>query len=515
MELPQSVGRYRLIEQIGQGAMGVVYRAHDPQLERDVAVKLIATALASGHGDAAETAARFAREARVAARLQHPNIVAVHDAGQAGDQLYLVMELVAGESLARELARGEFPTPARALDIVAQAADALAAAHEAGVVHRDIKPGNLLLPRGGRVKVTDFGIAKAIGESTELTRTGTMVGSPAYMAPEQVQNLPLDGRSDLFSLGVVLFEMLLHRKPFPADTLTSLVYQILNEDPCETAGAEIAALRPELGELLRWCLAKDREARVPDARTLAERARAILGRLQGAAAGTAPTARLAASLADSAAPPSSGRRRGRLLPWLAIGGFVAVLALVLAWRRTPPPPPEHLGGSSPTALVPVAAVPEAASPASAPGAASPAGVLPAGTRGTQVTAAEPAANTQPAPKLPASDIPAPAIVTPPAAPDPVPTLPSPTPSELFACRRGAEFHVDPEDALVTVAGRLLGKADDWDGMGGGKAYIFPGPGQYLVQLELAGFRTTWIRIDVTPDAKEEIVDVDTELVELE
>jgi len=512
----QSVGRYRLIERIGQGAMGVVYRAHDPQLERDVAVKVIAIALASGHGDGEETGARFAREARVAARLLHPNIVAIYDAGEAGGQLYLVMELVAGESLARQLARGEFPTPARALDIVAQAADALAAAHEAGVIHRDIKPGNLLLPRGGQVKVTDFGIAKAVGETTELTRTGTMVGSPAYMAPEQVQNLPLDGRSDLFSLGVVLFEMLLHRKPFPADTLTSLVYQILYEDPCEAAGAEIAALRPELGELLRWCLAKEPALRVPDARTLAERARSILGRLQGAASGTAPTARLAALRAEPAAPQSAARRPGRLLPWLAIGSFVVLLALVLLWRQPPPPPPANLTGSAaaersspPPAVSPVA---PGERPPAAPAAEAP--LAPAGTRGTQALSEESRSGAAMPVATPAA-LEAPAAATPPAAALAAPAAPAPQPSEVFSCRRGAEFHVEPEEALVTVEGRLLGKADDWDGMGGGQTYLFPGPGSYLVRLELAGFRTTWIRVDVTPGAEDEIVDVDTELDEID
>src|SRR5690606_7156924 len=157
----------------------------------------IAAAVAAGD-DREEIAARFEREARVAARLTHPNVVGVYDAGSEGDSLFLVMELVEGETLAHRLASGRFPSPAEAFEIAAQAADALATAHASGVIHRDIKPANLLLGRDGRVKVSDFGVAKAVGERTELTRTGMMVGSPAYMAPEQVKGMPLDGRSDLF-----------------------------------------------------------------------------------------------------------------------------------------------------------------------------------------------------------------------------------------------------------------------------------------------------------------------------
>ncbi|MCB1008944.1 MAG: serine/threonine protein kinase, partial [Acidobacteria bacterium] len=195
---PDKVGRYEIRGEIGRGAMGRVYRGYDPQLGREVAIKMIATSLAGARDDGDEVAARFLREARVAARLQHPGVVAVYDAGREGDGLYLVMELVDGETLAERLSRGDFPSIEEALDIVAQAADALAAAHATQIVHRDIKPGNLMITRTGRVKVADFGVAKAVGESTELTRTGMMVGSPAYMAPEQVKGQSLDGRSDLF-----------------------------------------------------------------------------------------------------------------------------------------------------------------------------------------------------------------------------------------------------------------------------------------------------------------------------
>jgi len=511
---PEKVGRYEIRGEIGRGAMGRVYRGFDPQLGREVAIKMIATSLAGGRDDGDEVAARFLREARVAARLQHPGVVAVYDAGREGDGLYLVMELVDGETLAERLSRGEFPSIEEALDIVAQAADALAAAHATQIVHRDIKPGNLMITRGGRVKVADFGVAKAVGESTELTRTGMMVGSPAYMAPEQVKGQSLDGRSDLFSLGVVLYEMLLKRKPFPADTVTSLVYQILHEDPMADA-AIAASLRPGVSEFLRQALAKDREERIPDAETFADSARELAAEPSSA---TAPTKLLARrtttsarvgatasarkAAAGGAGPEAQAEGPSRRGLWAALAVAAAVVAVVLFWVvRTPSSPDVGAPATTPT-------------PASAQPLAQPA--TPAETPAPEPTATAAAATATPPKALPTAT-PKPTAVVPPA-PTPAPT-PKPTPEPplagVFETRRGAEFHVDPEDALVTVAGKLLGKADDWDGVGGGKIYVFPAPGEYLVHLELEGYYDAWIKIVVKPDAKRNVVDVDTELVEID
>jgi hypothetical protein len=555
---PERIGRYRLTGEIGRGAMGAVFRAHDPQLHRDVAVKLISLAFAAGHGDPKEAAARFAREARVAARLQHPNVVAIYDGGEEADQLFLVMELVAGETLGARLARGEFPGTGMALDIVAQTADALAAAHFAGIIHRDIKPGNLLLTPSGLVKVSDFGVAKAVGESTELTRTGMMVGSPAYMAPEQVQGFELDGRSDLFSLGVVLYEMLLHRKPFPADTLTTLVFQILHQDPFESETVA-SRLHPDLADLLRWCLAKEREVRVPDAQTLAARARALAAQFARPGAGSAavgglagsPTGPAAAARAPSAGghpsaaiPPPSyatsapteivARPRGAAPEWRrwALWGGAGLLLLALAaglLLRQPAPPPDLAGAAGAprtSAAVPSVAAPAgttetgegpaSAAPAEVPALAPgqrveqtvPLAVPPAGTAGARPSSPEPSPSAGQA-AAPAVE---PAVVVP--APVPAPEPPPPI-ATVYECRKGAEFHVEPEEALVTVDGNLLGTADDWDGSGGGKAYLFPGPGEYVVRLALQGYRTTFVKVVVTPGAKRDIVDVDNELEELE
>ena len=537
---PEKIGRYRLAGEIGHGAMGAVYRAHDPQLERDVAVKLISLAFAAGHGDPKEAAARFAREARVAARLHHPNVVAVFDFGEEGDQLFLVMELVEGETLSQRLARGDFPGTTKALEIVAQTADALAAAHLAGVIHRDIKPGNLLLPKSGAVKVSDFGVAKAVGESTELTRTGMMVGSPAYMAPEQVQGLELDGRSDLFSLGVVLYELLLHRKPFPADTLTTLVYQILHQDPFESETVA-GRLHPDLIDLLRWSLAKERDVRIPDAVTFAARARALAAQFaRSATATTTPAGAFAPAPAAAAMPlplpPASyatsapteivsrrgaaGRGFQRWLPWVGGGVLLAALVGGLMLRSPAPPPDLAQNPASEGTSAGIAAGALAPPPAAAPAPASDAEVqVPSAVAGQRVEQAPPTLAPKPLPVIPAAEnpvesAPAPTLPVAEVAPAPTPEAAPPI-AAVFQCRRGAEFKVDPEEVLVTVDGQLLGEADDWDGAGGGKTYYFSGPGDHLVKLALQGYRTVWVKVVVTPSAKRDVVDVDTELEEIE
>ncbi len=540
---PERIGRYRLVSEIGRGAMGAVYRAHDPQLERDVAVKLISLAFAAGHGDPKEAAARFAREARVAARLHHPNVVTVFDFGEEGDQLYLVMELVEGETLSQRLARGEFPGTTVALEIVAQTADALAAAHLAGVIHRDIKPGNLLLRKSGALKVSDFGVAKAVGESTELTRTGMMVGSPAYMAPEQVQGQELDGRSDLFSLGVVLYEMLMRRKPFPADTLTTLVYQILHQDPFESETVA-GTLHPDLIDLLRWALAKERDVRIPDAVTFAARARALAQQFTRAAtaAPTTPARAFAGAKPGEVPPPlppasyltsaptaivrrPAGEGPGfkRWAPWAGAGLLLAALVAGLVLRKPAPPPdlakPGAPGGAN-AVSTPAPPQQEAAIPASGGATTGVQAEVPPTTAGQRTEQAPPAVQPRPLPVIPAAasaavpvvEAAAPASVPVEAAPAPEPPPPI---AAVFQCRRGAEFRVDPEEVLVTVDGQLLGEADDWDGAGGGKTYYFSGPGEHLVKLALQGFRTVWVKVVVTPSAKRDVVDVDTELEEID
>ncbi|HET7511005.1 MAG TPA: serine/threonine-protein kinase, partial [Solirubrobacterales bacterium] len=253
----RTVGRYRILDFLGAGAMGEVYLAEDPQIERRLAIKTVR--LVGRPQEIEERKRRLLREARAAGRLLHPNVVTLFDAGEAEGVLYLAFEFVAGTDLAGRLESGPPLSLREVLRIVRQVADALDFAHRQGIVHRDIKPSNILLDSAGRVKVADFGIAKVTGQSTELTVAGSVMGSPQYLSPEQIRGDDLDGRSDIFSLGVVLYELLSKKRPFDGDTITTLVYQILHHEP-----PPISALRavPErLEGLLRRMLAKSRDER--------------------------------------------------------------------------------------------------------------------------------------------------------------------------------------------------------------------------------------------------------------
>ena len=281
-----SFGRYRVLDEIGRGGMGVVYRAVDPELDREVAIKHIQLPPDASREVRDELEKRFRREAKAAARIRHPGVVAIHDVGTTDSGLYLVMELVDGESLANRLERGAFPERAAAIELATRAAEALAAAHRAGVVHRDVKPANILISRDGRALLTDFGVARSLDEVSELTRTGMVVGSPAYMAPEQLRGGEVDGRVDLFSLGVVLYEMLLHKRPFPAQSITTLLYQILHEDPLADPGISRELDMPT-AEVLRRLLAKDAGDRFGDAPAVVAALRQLP--LEATSADDAPT----------------------------------------------------------------------------------------------------------------------------------------------------------------------------------------------------------------------------------
>jgi len=234
-DIPTELGRYRIERVLGRGAMGIVYLAFDPQIERHVALKTIRNELlpaGSEGGSMHELTARFLNEARAAGRLAHPNIVSVHDYGEAGDTAYITMEYVRGESLAARLAQHARNQtriePARALGCFVQLLDALDYAHHEGVIHRDIKPANLLITQRGECKITDFGIARI--EASHLTQLGTVIGTPSYMSPEQFTGETIDARADLFSAAVVLYEMLTGVCPF-AGTPTVVMRQVLSETP--------------------------------------------------------------------------------------------------------------------------------------------------------------------------------------------------------------------------------------------------------------------------------------------
>jgi serine/threonine-protein kinase len=210
--------------EIGQGAMGVVYRAVDPTLERVVAIKTIT--LEGTEEERAHFEARFLQEARAAGGLAHPSIVTIYDFGREGDTAFMAMELLEGRELRDLIREDAIPAP-EAVEIAARVAEALAFAHERGVVHRDVKPGNIMVLADGRVKIMDFGIAR-LDEPGVTTATGLLLGSPRYMAPEQVASQPFDHRADLFSLGVVLYEMLTGVAPFSGKDIPQLMFQVVN-----------------------------------------------------------------------------------------------------------------------------------------------------------------------------------------------------------------------------------------------------------------------------------------------
>ncbi|HUP29994.1 MAG TPA: serine/threonine-protein kinase [Usitatibacter sp.] len=221
---PEKFGRYRVLKELGRGAMGIVYLAEDEVLARTVAIKMIALTGSDQERDTHE--ARFRQEARAAGGLTHPSIITIYDVGREGDVAFIAMELVQGREL-RELIRDGSLAPAEAVEIAAQVAEALAFAHEHGIVHRDIKPGNIMVLDDGRIKIMDFGIAR-LREPTVKTQTGVLLGSPQYMSPEQISGQSLDGRADIFSLGVVLYEMLTGIKPFDAADLTQVLFWVVN-----------------------------------------------------------------------------------------------------------------------------------------------------------------------------------------------------------------------------------------------------------------------------------------------
>ncbi len=262
---PAQLGRYVIQSELGRGAMGVVYKATDSVLERTVAVKTVNITLERDYAEKYEQ--RFYQEAKAAGGLNHPNIVTIHDVGKAGDVVFMAMEYIEGVELRTLIGEGRPLRMPQAVSIAAQVAEGLAYAHQRGVVHRDIKPANIMVVATGPVKITDFGIARMRG-SGDLTQTGTLLGSPKYMSPEQVIGKRADHRSDIFSLGVILYEMLCGAAPFNGENVTALMYQIVNFVP--PAPSSINPAVPQMLDLIvAKMLAKPLESRYQDAADLA------------------------------------------------------------------------------------------------------------------------------------------------------------------------------------------------------------------------------------------------------
>ena len=281
------LGRYKILGELGRGAMGIVYRAEDPVLDRHLAIKTVF--VPADEADRKEYEARFTQEARAAGKLGHPGIVTIYDVGREGEMVYMAMELLEGVDLGAQAATRRFPVT-EAVSIVERVADALSFAHDRGVVHRDIKPPNIMLVGGGRVKIMDFGIARM--RSSDLkTQTGLMMGTPRYMSPEQVAGRPVDQRSDIFSLGTVLYELLTGTKLFSGSDATEIMYNVsqLRPAPPSRINRQVPAM---LDLVVAKAQEKDAGERYQDAHQFAADLRACLNELGVQRADTDTTQRL-------------------------------------------------------------------------------------------------------------------------------------------------------------------------------------------------------------------------------
>src|SRR6266508_1382510 len=349
--------RYEIKRGIARGGMAQVYLARDQLLDRPVAIKVLFPEFARDPS----FVERFRREAQAAANLSHPNIVAIYDWGQERGTYFIVMEYIEGRSL-RELIHADGPLPpAQAAEIGAEIAEALAFAHRSGVVHCDIKPGNVLITEAGRVKVTDFGIARATqGDTGEaLTQTGAVMGTATYFSPEQAQGLPVDGRSDVYSLGVVLYEMVTGAPPFTGESPVAVAYKHVREDP-EPPAARAPDLPPDLQHIILTAMAKDADSRYQTADELrADLMRFVRGQppLGGPVTGLVADGTATAAAAPTQAAPVAAlhevdpdehrrKRRGALVA--GILGALVIAGVIIALLASG----GGGGGGGPTAEVP-------------------------------------------------------------------------------------------------------------------------------------------------------------------
>ena len=309
----KSVGRYQLQEELGRGMMGVVYRALDPHLERQIALKLIELGFPASPAELEAFEKRFLSEARAAASLSHPGIVVVHDVGRDADTgtLFIAFERLQGRTLA-QVAQASRPDWRTALRLAAQIARALQHAHDRGIVHRDIKPANIMVLDSGQPKIMDFGIARL--PTSQLTATGEFLGTPAYMSPEQLSGEPLDGRSDVFSLGAVLYRLLTGHDAFQGASVAETLARIISQEPIPPSRLE-PGLPAGVDAVMARALSKKPPSRYPDARSLAD----DLDALQQ---GTAPVPAPARPALLAPAPARKGRPA-----WLAGGLAIGVLLL--------------------------------------------------------------------------------------------------------------------------------------------------------------------------------------------
>jgi serine/threonine-protein kinase len=483
MGTPKTIGRYEIVDEIGQGAMGCVYRAHDPAMDRTVALKTILMgALAGGHG--AEFRQRFNREARAAGALAHPGIVPVFDVGENEGAPFLVMEYVNGRTLADVMKDGERVSMDRVCEIGQQLAEALGHAHRKGVIHRDIKPANILMTNREaygieRPRITDFGVAKMT--AGEITTTGQMLGTPAFMPPEQFTGAPIDGRTDLFSLGVILYWMATGEQPFPGETMTTVSYKIVHTEPVPPARlnplvpaqldkvimkclSKNPADRYQSGEELAQALAevrsgatpaslrtvipettmsgRDDQATVDAVRSLPPKRVTSSGRTEAPVAGMTEEAVAMTSTAPLPAPPAKPAAKKSMGVLATVTAVLLAVVAAAGWfvmhKRSPVEAPATNQATQTVQTVPAAPAPET-TPAAAPPAAT---TSPSAGPSAAQTTKKPAPGQLKSAAQPAAGA-KPAAGTSPAS-QPAPSTPAPQPVAAAALPRMAPVPFNPK-----------------------------------------------------------------------
>jgi len=425
-----TIGKYNLVRIIGEGGMGRVYEAIDPIIGRRVAIKTISLNVASD----AETLSRFFREAQAAGRLSHPNLITIHDIGDADGTPYLVMEFLEGMDLSRKIRQDRLSYDTK-VQMMIEVCEGLAFAHGHDIIHRDIKPANIFVTTTGRIKILDFGLAR--GALSEITQTGKILGTPNYMAPEQIRGEEVDHRADIFSAGVVFYELLSGRKAFEGDSIATTLYKVLETHP-QPVHLLDAQLPAAISGVIERALAKDRLARFQTSSEMLDALVHAHGRTTHIERPQLPTA--PAQTPSVAAAPPVPRGTSTLARWALVGLIVAGLAGFALWsqraQNTSPSPLASQPDPGPRPSAPVETSPPVATPPSPPAVA--AAPLPAGNNAAVKTTVPkaPAVAGKPAPSPVASPsvaqrpapAPEPRVESAAAAPPPA-TLPPAAPPE--------------------------------------------------------------------------------------
>ncbi|MFN7962470.1 MAG: protein kinase [Thermoanaerobaculia bacterium] len=548
----RTLGRYRIEAEIGRGGMGVVYRGRQLSLNRPVAIKILPPQLAADP----QFRERFRQEAQVIAGLTHENIVGVYDVEEVEGQYFIVMELLEGESLRSIRERRRF-SPQEVVAVGFSLARALAYAHGRGIVHRDIKSQNVMLTADGRVKLTDFGIARIVGGSSVKTQTGAVLGTPEYMAPEQARNGEVSPQTDLYSLGVLLYELATGRLPFTGADPFSVALKHISEQPVPPRQLD-PSIPEGLAAIIQKAMAKDPVERYGSAVELAsalDRASQPLAATVVAtdtavtvtglplASPTAPTVLTAPpppplppALPSAAPAPEGSTYVGRGLsssPWtwlavaavallVVVGGFFLFQLRSEVARRAQQLQEQSADAGQSPANSRSSYAPANGSQAPPEGKVfdQPLTVVPSDSSGTPPATGNAGPVTEKPKRQPAAPKTEPVSQPVEVAPAPAPTPVEPPPKKYslrdadYACRDKVEFHIDPEKADVYIDGQRIGISDDWDGMGRGKPWRAPN-GFYTACFKAKGYAQSCVTLILDPDAGEKTCDVSLDLDEID